>query len=136
MSRDFTPQIIYFVNKQYNNLYLNNIIFTDNTTGKSHKMFTDEEMRIRYKYPTFATLYTDNFIKLYHDLPSYKIRHVFEYMDEILKDITYADENGWSLNSYPETIIKWYKGELDPNFYYHEHNDDLLHEWIMKYIAN
>ena len=83
MSKDFTPQIIYFMNKQYNNLYLNNIIFTDALTGESHKMFTDEEMKFRYKYPTFATLYADGFIKLYHELPSYKVRHVFEYMDEM-----------------------------------------------------
>lgn len=135
MSRDFTPQIIHYVSKEYPDLYLSNITFTNELTGERKKMWTDEEMSVRANYERIAILFTDRFIELYNSVPE-NIRDKYcTILNNFAKTIEEADDNN-QVDSckVPEEFKLWYLGKLDPSFYYHEENDQLFFNWCKEFI--
>lgn len=135
MSRDFTPQMIHYVSKQYPDLYLSNVTFTDCQTGESKKMWTDEEMKIRAKYERIAILFCDRFVELYNSLPKEKKDKYSIILNNFAKTIEEADDNNRIDEcKVPEQFKLWYLGKLDSDFYYHEENDQLFFDWCKKFF--
>lgn len=129
MSKDFKPRDIYYVNKAFNDLYLSNISFTD-SKGNSFKYFTDEEQKLREKYPAFSTLFDRYFINLSKKL-SDKTDLLFDKINKIIEQIEKADENNKSFEDFPKELVDWFFGRLDKNFYYSNLNNELLFDWII-----
>ena len=134
MGRDFTPKQIHDINtKVYPGLYMSNVIWTT-ADGKSTPMYSEEDMSIRKEFPIFATIFTDRFLELYHWAEK---NGYTERVKEIEKMLTrfVEQEKTDDISSYPTELVKWYRGELDPHFHYHEENDELFYDWLINWIS-
>lgn len=103
----------------------NLVLSVDN--GKTYAPYVPkEEIELRKKYGNFGKLY-ENFVQLYKEIT------VFPNGEAVLRKTEKELENfiatgEGSPNSY---VIRWYKGELDPCFYYRERNNEVLHQYLL-----
>ena len=51
-----------------------------------------------------------------------------------IEKIIEADKKQRDLGVFDETLVKWYLGELDSNFYYSDYNNELLQEYLFNKI--
>ena len=135
MSRDYTPQQIYAVTKEFPDLYLSNLHYK--MGDKEWDAYTKEEMEVRKKFPHISTTFCDRFIALYNWIPDKDKEAFAGVIDGFIQQIEKDDDYDNICNStVPETLRRWYLGQLDPNFYYHEDNDDLFYQWCQDYYKN
>lgn len=133
MSRDFTPQMNFWVNKQTNDSFLQNVILKIN--GIEKPLWTEEEQEIRHKYPLLAVTFCDLFIKLYNSFSENKREIYISKIEDMISKLTTADMNGnIKMADVPEEMRDWYLGKLDTNFYYREYNNELFFNFIKNYI--
>ncbi len=133
MSRDMTPRERVLFNQEVPGSMLENVILVD-AEGVEHPVYTEEDINLKKRFPNFAAAF-DPFIQLWKDLPSPKREKTFEKMENLIKNVIVMDGlNDW--RACPKDVKKWYLGELDPNFYYAEDNDELFYMWIIEHISN
>lgn len=81
-------------------------------------------------------LFSDNLYSLWlstEEHPRKRKRVLMETEIEIEKIIE-ADKKQRDLGVFDETLVKWYLGELDSNFYYSDYNNELLQEYLFNKI--
>lgn len=83
--------------------------------------FSEEELRQRKEFPYLGIL-VDDFPKLYASLSA--IPEGLTYLAEQEAQLKECIEEG--KGDKDSLLIRWYEGNLDPAFYYSEHNEDLL----------
>lgn len=132
MSRDWTPEEILLIEK--NNVanelpdmwqFMGNMSISIN--GENYKpMFSKEEIELRKKFGNFGKLY-ESFVSLYKEIT--KLSNGESVLKKAQQELELFIENGeGNLDSH---VLKWFQGKLDSNFYYHEHNDELLKEYLI-----
>ena len=131
MGMDFTPHQIHLVSLEHPDLYLSNIEW-HMPDGSVHNMYTSEEQELRYRYQIFATLFTDLFLKFSSDLEEDERDKILSMINKTMEEFVKDDDENNDLSKYPEELKLWYYGKLDPSFYYHETNDRLFYEWLIK----
>ena len=124
MSRDFSPQQCWYVNKQFPGLYLSNIRIS--LGGKEEWMFTETEMEDRKAHPYIAVLGCD----IYRDLRNRLTKESFETLNKLLGKLVKADETDSDLSGFPEEVKSWYFNSN--NHYYREPNDEAFLEYALK----
>lgn len=146
MSRDFTPHELYFFTPH--ELYLadkfsekrgqplRDMEITIKTADGDVPMFTEQKM-LQKKFPNLGFLFDR--------LPDlYKFSHFPEsdidaFVGEIEKKLTAyirfaCDVGGKRPTDIPEPLVEWFHGRLDPGFYYHETNNELLLNWMKEQL--
>ena len=118
MSRDFTPQMHYMISRENPHMYQSQITYT--LVGQEPApMFTEEQLELMKKYDTLYPITIDFFFELWERMSE----RDFERLNDTFKELVAAPQKDW--NRFPEELVKYFKGELDPSFYYHEDNDRL-----------
>ena len=128
MSRDFTPREVIVVEKCTGVSYFN---FMSTTViccnGKEEPLYTPEAIALRKQFPLFGKL-VNRFELLYNPLS--EIEGGIDFLKEKERELkTYIEVEKGDLNSY---LVKWFEGELDPNFYYSERNEELFREKVIE----
>lgn len=133
MSRDFTPRDKAIANARFKGLYLQNIT-QQYSDGRVVPLFSEEEQKLRQKYPNLAVTSTKILLDLNKDLPKEIKFKVINKVETLIKNIIVMD----GLNDFracPKEAKEWYFGQLDKNFYYSETNDNLFYDFIMQNIV-
>lgn len=128
MSRDFTPRDVITAEK-YTGIsffeFMNTTIIRAN--GKEEPLYTPEAIALRKRFPLFGKL-VNRFELLYNPLS--EIEGGIEFLKEKEKELeTYIETESGNPESY---LVKWFNGELDPNFYYSEYNEELFIKEMLK----
>lgn len=124
MSRDFTPQMHYLISRENPEMYRSQMTFT--IAGQEPiKKFTDEQLGLMAKYETLYPITAD----IFFDLRDKMSESDFERLNETFKELVNTPKLDWG--KFPTELVKYYTGELDPSFHYHEENDRLFKEWVM-----
>lgn len=138
MGRDMTPREKYCAYNQYGDLFKGNVTITS-SDGKISKLFSDEEMKLREKYPRFAILFTDygHLNEVIGNRVS-NIDEVYKKLEEFSTEIEKLDDFDDDLEDYcyhlPTEFVEWYMGKLDEAFYYSIVNDRLFVDWVSNNI--
>ena len=100
--------------------------------GESVRICSDEELALRKQFPVLGKLMCENgdygFTSLYEKLS--KVDGGLDLLSRKDKELAafiasgQGDKDGY--------LIKWFLGELDPDFYYSEHNHHLFGESLVK----
>jgi len=123
MSRDFTPQMHYMISRENPYMYQSQITCT--IAGQEPApMFTEEQLELMKKYDTLYPITIDFFFELRDRMSE----RDFERLNDTFKELVITPQREW--DKFPEELVKYFKGELDPSFYYHEDNDRLFKEWV------
>ena len=133
MSKDFTPRDKVIANTRFKGLYLQNIT-QQYSDGRAVPLFSEEEQKLRQKYPNLAVTSTKILLDLNKDLPKEIKFKVINKVETLIKNIIVMD----GLNDFracPKEAKEWYFGQLDKNFYYSETNDNLFYDFIMQNIV-
>ena len=124
MSRDFTPQMHYMISREYPLIYQSQITYTFSGQEPA-PMFTEEQLELMKKYNTLYPITIDFFFELRDRMSE----RDFERLNDTFKELVITPQREW--DKFPEELVKYFKGELDPLFYYHEDNDRLFKEWVL-----
>lgn len=129
MSRDFTPEQHFLVDLSQKNAIRNSVLTWTSTEGKEIRI---DNHLAKDRYPEFSFLYErfDELYKKYAD--NEKVLKLFDRIEGSIKEAEDQTMNGsLPFTTKFDTIVQnWFEGKLDPNFYYHETNDDLFSEFI------
>jgi hypothetical protein len=122
MSRDLTPRQT-LVMEKYTGFSVFDMM--EHTTllykGEEQPLYTPEQISLRKQFPLFGKL-INNFESLF--FPLSKIEGGEEFLREKEKELEkWIEKEEGDYNSY---LIKWFEGELDPNFYYSERNEEMF----------
>lgn len=126
MSRDLTPREMYLLEQMNIQKGIGSLWdFMENTTfsygGETTPLCSQESIAQRKKYPLLGRLYSQ-YDQLYFFLS--QVKNGLKLLDQHEKELDdYITTGKGDRNSH---LIKWFEGELDPNFYYRENNDDLF----------
>lgn len=128
MSRDFTPKESLAAEK-YTGFSMFDMM--EHTVlsykGEEKPLYTPEQISLRKQFPLFGKL-VNRFESLF--FPLSKIEGGEEFLREKEKELEKWIENGkGDYNSY---LIKWFEGDLDPNFYYSERNEEMFIEEMLE----
>lgn len=145
MSRDWTPREHYFADLYMQREYKSNfreesLDMVISYNGKEESVYSDEEKKILRKYRELGFLFSRNLLSLYDRTKEHPIRR-----NRILNDIeiqlnTLIDcnkKNGSSCeypNDIDTTLLKWYLGELDNDFYYNQKNNKIFENYLFDKI--
>ena len=132
MSRDFTPKELLASEKwQIENGHGSLWDFMENTSfeykGERWPLHTTEEIVIRKQYPTLGKL-LNHFEEAYSSLS--KIPGGLDVLEKNDKEIALYVETGEGDSN--SSVIKWFNGELDKDFYYSDINEELLLEHMQE----
>lgn len=127
MSRDWTPrENLAFeqlnISRGFGDMwdFMENLVI--NYNGKSERAYSDEDIALRKQFPALGKLLLDNFSELHEALSAFE--GGLELLRERDRELAqYIEAGTGDKSSY---LIKWFEGELDPNFHYREYNDQLL----------
>ena len=123
MSRDWTPRDLYYADVEFG--IKGRIRFFRFIDGDAEfPMCSDTDEMLMSEYPNFGFLF-GRAEELWQRLPEQARANAFKTIDRELTDIIETD------NLCETEISRWYFGELDENFYYHELNDELLMEYLL-----
>lgn len=128
MSRDFTPRDVIAAEK-YTGISFFEFMATTImcVEGKERQLYPAEEIALRKQFPLFGKL-VNRFESLYNPLS--KIEGGIEFLKEKEKELEiYLETEKGDPESY---LVKWFNGDLDPNFYYSEYNESLFVEKILE----
>lgn len=128
MGRDFTPRDIIAAEK-YTGISFFDFMATTVmcVEGKEKQLYPAEEIALRKQFPLFGKL-VNRFESLYDPLS--KIEGGIRFLKEKEKELEiYLETEKGNLESY---LVKWFNGELDPNFYYSEYNEELFVKEMLK----
>lgn len=133
MSRDFRPVERFASNRQGgDNLWLQNLRFTLND-GESELMLTPEEQEARLRYPNLAVAMCDAFLKLRAACRGKEdVLVKLEALQVKMQDALLAGKKAFNECDVPQKMKEWFMGDLDPNFYYSEPNDQMYLDWCIK----
>ena len=128
MSRDFTPRDVIAAEK-YTGIsfftFMNTAIVHAN--GKEEPLYTPEAIALREQFPLFGKL-VNRFELLYNPLS--RMEGGIEFLKRKEKELEkYLETPKGDPESY---LVKWFNGELDPNFYYSEYNEELFVKEMLK----
>ena len=141
MSRNWTPREMYFVDleatKQGRPLRgtLNTLVFVD-PKGNQIPFINEDEKKVLSMFKELGFLFSDNLYHLWvstNEHPRIRKKVLME-MEQELENIIDNDKNGKSFTMYDDILVRWYMGELDPNFYYSEYNNELLEQYLYEKI--
>lgn len=128
MSRDFTPRQSLEAEK-YTGISLWDIMERGilSYNGVETPMYDADEVALRKNYPLLGKL-INKFTDLYTSLTN------IDGGLDVLRDkdnelAMYIEQGKGDFTSY---LVKWFEGELDPNFYYSERNEEMFTEEIIK----
>ena len=142
MSRNWTPREMYFVDlsiQQRDGHSMRNGLFDMvfvSAHGDKVPFIQEEEKKILSMFKELGFLFSDNLYSLWlstEEHPRKRKRVLMETEIEIGKIIE-ADKKQRDLGVFDETLVKWYLGELDSNFYYSDYNNELLQEYLFNKI--
>ena len=128
MSRDFTPREVLIMEKHTK---ISVFDFMSTTViqynGKEEPLYTSEAIALRKQFPLFGKL-INRFELLYNPLS--EVNGGIEFLKEKEKELkVYIEAEKGDLKSY---LVRWFDGELDPNFYYSERNEELFVEKVIE----
>lgn len=134
MSRDWKPIELFYVNQHFDDALRNSSIVMTDRQGNKTRL---DNYLSKERYPELS-FFLDGFDQIYlRYKDNKKACAVLEEIDSCLKDIEealLADETPEFKEGFV-VVEKWFKGELDPNFYYAYKNNELFVEWIEDCIA-
>lgn len=128
MSRDFTPRQN-LATEEYTGIslwdFMEHTILSYN--GEEAPLYDAEEVALRKSYPLLGKL-VNKFTDLYTSLTN------IDGGLDVLRDkdnelAMYIEQGKGNFTSY---LVKWFEGELDPNFYYSEWNEKMFIEEMIK----
>lgn len=122
MSKDFSPQIHWYIHLQYKDLHFNNVKITFD--GKSRMVYTEEELADRKRHPALQVMASD----IYNDIRKLLSNDQFEKLNNTLQALADADTSNKNTAEFPTEITDWYYNRHD--HYYHEPNDAEFMEYI------
>ncbi len=129
MSRDWTPREMHAADRAMNISQMK-IVMTDQETGKDI-MIVDPESETAKKWPN-AYFLAGSIIRYIEDR-----KVLMDLFEETLDGIISLDDANKIPAEYEDpfknTVLMWYKGKLDPYFYYRERNDEALSEFLESY---
>lgn len=145
MSKDWTPQQHYFADlymqKEYNsNMREEFLNMKVSFNGKEEPFYTEEDKIILKKYKELGFLFSRNLLSLYERTKEHPIRRnrVLNEIEEQLNVLIDCDKKDGLSCEYPfdvsSALIKWYQGELDPNFYYNQRNNRVFEDYLFQRI--
>ena len=145
MFRDWTPYELYtadqYFAKQGKPLRNTTIYFTDAKTKKTTPLISDEEKKIGATYPNLSFLFS-RWFGLYKNMSDKNARDItFALLENALTEVISRDSEGeatapLSDNPIIATTSSWFYGNLDPHFYYREHNDEAFADFIKNVYLN
>lgn len=145
MGRDWTPQEQYLIALNLQNKekdlksFMKNkfdIVFIKADTKEKIPLYSEEEKKVLLMFEFLGFLFSDNLYNLWEKTSKYPICRK-KFLDETEKEIEAiikADRNNKNLSCFDKTIVQWYLGKLDNNFYYSEENNKLFEEYLYKKI--
>ena len=130
MSKDFTPKMFHLADRQY---HISEVVFRDKDSDMIDQD-TTEDMRRDFPNLTFLL---ECFPDLYRmSIRDVTLRSTLLEIEKILSEIIEKDDADETIRTDCEpyrTIVRWYNGWLDPNYYYNDENNRLFRDWILKY---
>lgn len=131
MGRDLTPRELY-ATEQWNvqngrhDLWglMKSTVITYN--GVSQKLHSDEEIALRKGFPFLGKLlnkFADLYTKLSEIEGGVDLLHRKDEELRVYIETGKGDENS--------ALLKWFNGELDPNFHYSDYNETLLLTYLL-----
>ena len=127
MSRNWTPQEMYNVDKSVNNRIRNTELYFVRPDGTQVPMESEQARMVRKQYKELGFLF-DNLPSTYERLKEHP-----KYRNRVLREIEYRLERYeiHNIGDENDPLWLWYIGRLDPSFYYSEENNRLLAEYII-----
>lgn len=131
MSRDLTPVQYYLLSEHNKDKGLSAFDVMEGTSwvinGVSHPLHSKEEMNLRRQYPLFGYL-LNTFLDVHDSLS--KIPGGLAFLKKKEDELSSYIQS--SVGDHNSPMIKWFEGELDPNFYYSERNEELFVEFLIE----
>ena len=127
MSRDFTPRDHHIVDAMYG-FSTRKTTLRETATGKEVVLY-DPDSTVSKQYPNLSFLFGAGLEEIIGEYGE-EAGPVLESIESRLKEIISSDSG-----KADDPLYLWYSGELDPHFYYHETNDELLREYIVSRIG-
>lgn len=145
MSRDWTPREHYFADlymqKEYkSNFRKDSINMVISYQGKEESVYSEEEKKILRKYRELGFLFSRNLLSLFERTKEHPIRRnrILNDMEIQLNTLIDCNKKHGSSCEYPKdidiTLLKWYLGELDSNFYYNQRNNKIFENYLFDKI--
>ena len=112
------------------------ITFLSDDGNNTDYVLYDPECEMSKRYPWLSFLVNDFREELWvtaekNSAFAAKLSQVENYV----KALAEATQEGKRLPDVPKFINAWYKGELDPGFYYSETNTGLFTKWLVDYCS-
>ena len=135
MSRDFTPRQLFNADVALDNSIRNSVLtFKDRADGEEFRV---DNHLAKDRYPELSFLF-EQFDDVYKDYQNFETAlKTLDRIEEYLRDAETDDRSSTPLSTPPEydTVKDWFDGKLDPDFYYHEHNDQLFRNFLQETIG-
>ena len=130
MGKDFTPHIHHVVDKEYG-FSSQPLILTDLNTGEE-TVYRDPNCDDALRWPNSYFLASE-ILERHKSHPE-----VLDMFEQTLAKIISLDDAGSLKGAHldtplEKTVHQWYMGNLDPNFYYNTHNNELMSDALTKF---
>lgn len=104
--------------------------------GVEQDMYTEEQRKVMNSYKELGFLFGDGLCKIWSATQAHprKRKWVLDDVERELEELIETDKQKKSIDKFDETIVKWYCGSLDENFYYNELNNKLFEDYLYKRI--
>ena len=136
MSRDFTPRDLYMADRflAQKGPPLRKTEITLTYDGKDMGTINKAQLELQKKFPNLGFLF-ERLPDVYRP-EKFSVEETDALLAEIEEMLTALIERDCETGKAPEhetlePMWKWFHGELDTNFYYHETNDALFLEWLL-----
>lgn len=136
MSRDFTPRDLYMADRflAEKGTPLRKTEITLTYDGKDMGTINKAQLELQKKFPNLGFLF-ERLPDVYQPgkFSKEETDAFLAGIEDMLTALVERDcETGKAPDTEPpEPLRKWFHGELDTNFYYHETNDALFLEWLL-----
>ena len=135
MSRDFRPIELYIADLQQNNALRQATFRWRDSNGNLIDTHTPLYYDLRKSYVNLSFLFErlEEIYRLTSNMPDARNVVLCRLEQELNTEIKSILVNE-SYSKSASVVKRWLLGELDSSFYYHEYNDDLFFDYIIKRI--
>lgn len=131
MSRNFTPYEHHEADKR---LELSKHALVQNNVATGEKIVLyDPDSPAAKRFPNLHFLFHEGLTEIVNEFGG-EAANVLAKTESDLAKIVERYDSGGSNDGLDETLVLWYEGRLDPNFYYAEYNNELLREHLVNLI--
>ena len=129
MSRDLSPKELHLIDEKYG--FSKEILKTTNLQTGQETIIYDPKCDLAIYYPN-AYFLGQRVVETFKNIPT-----TLQFFEDTLSRIIRETDTETPITQLDDQMVRaiaaWYDGRLDPQFYYREHNDDLLIEQLKQF---